>query len=214
MKKLQIKICGMRNSENIQEIAALKPDFLGFIFYEKSLRNVTKSLPKIQKNIQKVGVFVSENFDFIFQKIKKYDLQIAQLHANHSPELCQKIQKLNVKIWKVFSLEDAFDFENTKKFEGFCEAFLFDTKGKKKGGNGTQFHWEILKNYKGKTPFFLSGGIGLKDISKIKKINHPKMIGLDVNSKFEKAPALKNTTKLQEFIAQIKNENANSNHRK
>ena len=201
---LKLKICGMRDAENIHQVTALRPDFLGFIFYEKSPRNVTNPLPKIDSTIEKVGVFVTEDLDFITQKIKTYDLQIVQLHAQHSPEFCQAIQKLRVKVWKVFSLGATFDFDETKKFQGACDAFLWDAKGKNKGGNGIHFNWNLLKNYKGDTPFLLSGGIGLEDVQKIKTLRHPKMMGLDVNSKFEKAPALKNIAQLKKFIAQIK----------
>ena len=154
----------MKYPENIEEIAQLQPDYLGFIFYDKSERYFDGKLPKIDKSIQKVGVFVNATVEEILAKVKLYDLQLVQLHGNESPEFCHVLKLSNVTIIKVFSVGIAFDFNEIQPYENSCDYFLFDTKGEKPGGNGTVFDWEILKNYHSKKLFFLSGGIGSADV--------------------------------------------------
>ena len=188
---MKIKICGMKYSDNILEISELIPDYLGFIFYEKSSRFFDGELPEIPKNIQKVGVFVNASLDKILSKIKQYDLQLIQLHGNETPEFCELLKHDNIEIIKVFSVDDHFNFEIIQAYENVCDYFLFDTKGKSPGGNGTVFNWKLLKNYSSKKPLFLSGGIGLEEIGKIKELNLP-IYAIDVNSKFEIKPGLKN----------------------
>ena len=185
-----LKICGMKNPQNILEVSQLLPDYLGFIFYEKSSRYFEGTIPELPKSIKKVGVFVDENEENIIKKIEKYDLNLLQLHGKESPELCAKLQKL-VPVIKVFSVDDDFNFQELDKYETACDYFLFDTKGKLHGGNGVTFNWEILKNYKSSKPLFLSGGIGLEEIDKIKKLDLP-IFAIDINSKFEIEPGLKN----------------------
>lgn len=192
---MKLKICGMKYPENIEEIAELQPDYLGLIFYEKSERYFDGKLPKIDKSIQKVGVFVNATLEEILEKIKRYDLQLVQLHGNESPEFCDLLKYINTDIIKVFSVDDEFDFRTIYPYESVCDYFLFDTKGEKPGGNGTVFNWQILQNYQSKKPFFLSGGIGLDDIERIKKLHLP-IYAIDVNSKFEIKPGLKNTQQL------------------
>lgn len=193
---MKTKICGMKYLTNIQEVARLHPDYLGFIFYEKSPRFFSGELPLLPKSTHKVGVFVDAYLDDILDKIQRYNLQIIQLHGNESPEFCYLLKKVNIEIIKVFSVDDRFDFESLTPYESVCEYFLFDTKGQYHGGNGTPFNWQILKKYPSKKPFFLSGGIGLEEISKIKQLNLP-IHALDVNSKFELEPGLKNTQLLK-----------------
>lgn len=192
---MKLKICGMKYPENIVEIAQLRPDYLGFIFYEKSERYFDGKLPKIDKYIQKVGVFVNATLEEILEKIKHYDLQLIQLHGNETSEFCLLLKQSNVTIIKAFSVDDDFDFEVIQPYESVCDYFLFDTKGEKPGGNGTVFNWKILQYYPSQKPLFLSGGIGLGDIEKIKKMNLP-IYAIDVNSKFEIKPGLKNTQPL------------------
>ncbi len=188
---MKLKICGMKHPENILEVSQLLPDYLGFIFYEKSLRNFEGEIPEIPNSIKKVGVFVNETEDTIISKIKKYNLDLVQLHGNESPEFCRNLKFQNIELIKVFSVDDNFDINVLEKYEIVCDYFLFDTKGKLHGGNGYTFNWDILKNYKSKKPIFLSGGIGLEEIEKIKKLNLP-LFAIDVNSKFEIEPGLKN----------------------
>lgn len=192
-----LKICGMKYPDNILEVAALLPDYLGFIFWEKSARYFDGVIPELPKSIKKVGVFVNETVDSILDKVLLHDLQAVQLHGHESVAFCEEIKKKlpkEVEIIKVFSIIDSFDFEVLKPFESLCDYFLFDTKGKLPGGNGTTFDWTVLEKYPSSTPFFLSGGIGLDEmdaVNEILKTNLP-IYAIDVNSKFEMEPGLKN----------------------
>lgn len=190
-RKIKIKICGMKYTNNIVEVSHLQPDYLGFIFYEKSTRYFDGILPNISNSIKKVGVFVNETEENIISKIKKYHLDLVQLHGNELPELCKNLQINDVEIIKVFSVDDDFNFKELEKYETVCDYFLFDTKGKLHGGNGYAFDWNILKKYKSEKPLFLSGGIGIEEIAKIKQLNLP-IYAIDINSKFELQPGLKN----------------------
>ena len=200
MKNLKLKVCGMRDLGNIREVAALQPDYLGFIFYEKSPRFFDGEIPEISSAIKKTGIFVDAAFDYIVEKVKKYQLRVVQLHGKESPELCAALQNEQVEVIKVFSIKDDFDFEVLKGYEGKVDFFLFDTKGKEKGGNGTTFNWEILEKYPSAMPFFLSGGLGLEEIKEIEKYHFPESFyGIDVNSKFESRPGFKNIQDLKEL---------------
>jgi len=195
---MKLKICGMKYPENIQEVSQVTPDYFGFIFWEKSSRYFNGALPEIPKSIKKVGVFVEASLDYILSKIKKYGLDCVQLHGNESPAFCKNLQKENVQIIKVFSISEDFDFEELQLYENVCDYFLFDTKGKLPGGNGTAFNWNILKKYTSKKPFFLSGGIGIEEIDLIQKMKLP-IYAIDINSKFEIEPGLKNKDLIQHF---------------
>ena len=201
---MKIKICGMKYPENIIEVATLLPDYMGFIFWEKSTRFFDGVIPDLPISIKKTGVFVNATQEEILEKVIKYNLQAIQLHGQESIEFCIALkEKINnrVEIIKVFSVIDTFDFEVLKPFESVCDYFLFDTKGKLPGGNGTTFNWKILEKYTSKTPFFLSGGIGIEElqtVNEILKTNLP-IHALDLNSKFETEPALKNKITLKEF---------------
>lgn len=188
----------MKYPENILEVSTLLPDYLGFIFWEKSSRYFDLEIPEIPESIKKVGVFVNATLEEILLKIKKYNLNLVQLHGNESPEFCKELKKSTIKIIKVFSVNDDFNFSALEPFEAVCDYFLFDTKGKLPGGNGITFNWQILKKYHSRKPFFLSGGIGLDDIKNIKKLNLP-IYAIDVNSKFEIEAGLKNIELLKSF---------------
>ena len=198
---MNIKICGMKYKDNIEAVAALQPEYMGFIFYEKSKRNFKGNLQNLPKEIKKVGVFVDASLEDINDKIEKFDLQAVQLHGDESPELCSSIN--NVEVVKVFAIGETFDFATLKQYEDVCDYFLFDTKGKEKGGNGIVFDWNLLKNYPSEKPFILSGGIGLDELDSIKDFANSKLArycyALDLNSKFEDAPGLKNVKKLKYF---------------
>ncbi|MGC6438454.1 MAG: phosphoribosylanthranilate isomerase [Flavobacteriaceae bacterium] len=204
---MKLKICGMKYHDNILKVAALKPNYLGFIFYDKSPRFVTEPLPEISKNIKKVGVFVNSTIETIITIINKYDLQAVQLHGQETPEFCQKLEKKQIEIIKVFSIKDQFDFNQLSAFENLVDYFLFDTKGPNPGGNGYCFDWSILDQYNSKTPYFLSGGIGLDDIKSIQNFkNSPAAqhcFAIDVNSKFELKPAYKDDVKLKQLMQQL-----------
>jgi len=256
---MKIKVCGMRDPDNILAVADLSIDLMGFIFYEKSPRyidhtNVLPSTPKIKR----VGVFVNSDIDFILEKIKTYKLDYLQLHGDETPEYCRDIQKeieatrtpalkgkplsptlseaKGIQLIKAFRVNEDFDFNTTKNYEKYCAYFLFDTKktvtnavhppapskggdvdvrgfslrekypplegaqGVEYGGTGKKFNWEILKRYTGNTPFLLSGGIGANDAKAVQNFSHPQFAGIDLNSKFEIDPALKNIPKIEDFL--------------
>ena len=200
---VRIKICGMKFPENILKVGALLPDFMGFVFWEKSSRYFDGEIPRLPKYIKKVGVFVDESIENIQSKIEKYNLDCIQLHGTESVEFCQKLKELPIEIIKVFSIKDNFNFEILNVFESVCDYFLFDTKGELPGGNGTTFDWNLLKKYPSNKPFFLSGGIGIEEIKLLKIMNLP-VYGIDVNSKFETEPGLKNIELLKSFQYKLK----------
>ena len=194
----------MKCQDNIEQVATLQPDYLGFIFYEKSARNFdAASIPELPNSIKKTGVFVDADLDYILEKISKHNLQAVQLHGKESPEYCKLLQNKNIEIIKVFSIKDEFDFSVLKPYENACDYFLFDTKGKHPGGNGYTFNWNVLNNYPSTKPFFLSGGLGLNEIERINAFVKSKAskycYALDVNSKFEIKPGLKNIELLEKF---------------
>lgn len=190
----------MRDKENISGLLALKPDYIGFIFYDKSKRFVV-DFPQIEipSTTKKVGVFVNEKVDEVLKVVEKYKLDFVQLHGNETPEFCEKLAAKNIKIIKAFSVDGNFDFSAIKSFEKHVSLFLFDTKGNNYGGNGIKFNWDLLQNYTGKTPFLLSGGISKNDAAEIKKFKHPAFLGIDINSGFELEPGLKNIKEIKKF---------------
>lgn len=204
MKDVKLKVCGMKYAENIQDISTLEPDYLGFIFWEKSARNFhLTEIPKLDASIKKVGVFVNPTLEEIQEKVKEFQLNAVQLHGKESVEFCISLKVLDIEIIKAFSVDNDFDFDQLKTYENVVNYFLFDTKGKLPGGNGTTFDWQVLKNYTLKKPFFLSGGIGLTETTKIKDFLQSKLAqycyAIDVNSRFELEPGLKNKIELEKF---------------
>ncbi|MSP84749.1 MAG: phosphoribosylanthranilate isomerase [Flavobacteriaceae bacterium] len=206
---MKLKICGMKYPNNILEVGTLLPDYMGFIFWEKSTRFFDGIIPLLPESIKKVGVFVNEKEQEILTKIKKYDLQAVQLHGNESVEFCINLKNKidpTLEIIKVFSVNDVFDFEVLNHFESVCDYFLFDTKGKLPGGNGTNFDWKVLENYPSTKPFFLSGGIGIEEMLEVKEISKTNLpiYAMDINSKFEIEPGLKNIELLSSFKDNLK----------
>ncbi|MDF0715513.1 phosphoribosylanthranilate isomerase [Muricauda sp. 334s03] len=212
---MKLKICGMNH--NPEEVAALQPDYLGFIFWEPSSRYFSGEIPALPSSIKKVGVFVDAPLEEVLEKIGHYQLDAVQLHGKESAEYCHelkerflsfRVQSKNLEIIKVFSIKDDFDFDVLNDFEAACDFFLFDTKGKLPGGNGYTFDWSILKQYPSDKPYFLSGGIGLDSKEKLQSfLNSPaseNCFAIDVNSKFETAPGLKNIDDIKVFIESLK----------
>ena len=191
---------------NTAEVAMLQPDYLGFIFYEKSPRNFEGVIPKLPNTIKKVGVFVNATKENVIEKIRIYKLNVIQLHGEETPQFCKELKsEVDTKIIKVFSVKDAFDFSILEPFEDVVDYYLFDTKGKEKGGNGIIFNWDILKHYPSTKPFILSGGIGSNVIEDLKKFitSSLPLYAIDVNSKFETKPGLKNIDTLKNFINEL-----------
>ena len=198
---MMIKVCGMRDAENIREVEALGIDLMGFIFWPKSSRYVNERPAYLPRNTKRVGVFVNEDTETIKQVADDYALDIIQLHGHESPEQISHLSHLS--IIKAFSIATASDLEQTKGYEGLVDYFLFDTKGPSVGGNGVQFDWQVLDHYHGKTPFLLSGGIGPEDTERIQAFYHPQCIGIDLNSRFELSPGVKDINKLKAFLQKI-----------
>lgn len=200
---LKLKVCGMKDSANITALIELQPDFVGFIFYEKSSRfvgddldiDLLKSFPR---NMKKVGVFVNASPDTILKTVKKYDLSYVQLHGSETPDFCKTLKMRGINIIKAFSVDASFNFSMINNYKPHTDFFLFDAKGDHPGGNGVAFDWTMLRNYDNDKPFFLSGGISLENVEQITNdLAGLKIYGIDVNSKFETAPGLKDIEMLR-----------------
>ena len=200
---MKLKVCGMKFVENIEQVSGLFPDYMGFIFYEKSKRNFEGVIPKLPKSIKKTGVFVNEYPEILVSLVEEYQLEAIQLHGDETIAYIKQIKTYlpSVEIIKVFGIKDEFNFELLKPFLQVVDYFLFDTKGKERGGNGYQFDWSILEAYPYEKPFFLSGGIGLKEVVDIQKVldSDLPVYAIDINSKFEIEPGLKNINDIKIF---------------
>ena len=203
-----IKVCGMREADNIAAVRNLKPNFMGLIFYPKSSRFVGEEPSEAQAqsfgDTKKVGVFVNESIDYIKNKIATFGLDMVQLHGSESPEMCKALTEQGIAVIKAFSITTAEDLNNVAAYDGYTKYNLLDTKTPKVGGSGMKFDWSILDHYKSSTPFLLSGGIDADDVAAIKALRHPSLAGVDLNSKFEIAPALKDADKLARFFEELR----------
>lgn len=199
----------MKFPKNIQEIAALQPDFMGFIFYPKSKRFVgdnfsPKSLEKLPSTIEKVAVFVNEDVNRIIVIQKQFSFDFVQLHGNETVAECEILKENNIKIIKAFSVDNYFNFNEVLAYETVCDYFLFDTKTPKYGGSGQPFDWELLENYTLSKPFILSGGLSIHTIGKLKFNKYPMLAGLDFNSRLEDSNTKKITEEVSELIEKIR----------
>lgn len=200
---MKLKICGIKFLYNMKKVAKLKPDYLGFIFYEKSRRCMANTLAPedlydLPKRVKKVGVFVDADTAYIQQMAEAYRLNVLQLHGNESPEQCRLLKEKGYQITKVFSIgQEDFNFAQLEPYKAHVDYFLFDTKGKQPGGNGVVFDWSKLRQYDNEIPFFLSGGVSLDNIDQLKTLAYFNLHAVDVNSQFEIEPGLKDIDKLQ-----------------
>lgn len=221
-----IKVCGMRDPENIRQVATTGIDWMGFIFYTKSPRRfgsvdsgqlTDDSLKKtnsnhssnyllstINRQLKKVGVFVNATPEYMMETANLYKLDYLQLHGNESPDTCYALQKRGYAIIKAFSIASIDDLASTTEYEGRADYFLFDTKCNGYGGSGKQFDWSILASYNGNTPFLLSGGINPNSVDAIVNFKHSRLAGIDLNSGFEIEPGMKDADKIKTFIDKIK----------
>lgn len=207
MSSIRIKICGLRNKHNIQDVLGVEPDYLGFIFYRQSPRYVGEDFvlsDTLNPGINRVGVFVNETTETIMEMVMKHRLNFVQLHGEETPQQCKTIKKKAIRVIKAFAVDDDFDFKITIPYEAHVDYFLFDTKGIARGGNGVTFNWDLLKNYNGSQPFFLSGGINPENVGDIRQLDHERLFGIDINSGVESAPGMKDVEKLNELIKRIK----------
>ena len=229
-----IKVCGMRDAQNIREVSQLGVDMIGMIFYPKSPRYVemqsshagiipdyakedigasdssgssSESVSTSSKSPARVGVFVDDMVQNIVTRVVNYHLDYVQLHGNEPREMCENLRltldpdiRPGIKLIKAISVSDASDIQKYKEYVGAVDLFLFDTKCKTVGGSGRQFDWQVLEQYDGEVPFLLSGGIGPEDASRLHAFHHPKCIGIDLNSRFEVEPGVKDVEKLKGFL--------------
>ena len=198
----KVKVCGMRNADNIREVEMLGIDMMGFIFWPKSSRYVSKRPAYLPQKCKRVGVFVDEDMETIKKIADDYALDFIQLHGHESPEQISHLSLLtpHSSLIKAFNIATKEDLDATVPYEGLVDYFLFDTKGKSVGGNGEKFDWRVLEAYNGDTPFLLSGGIGPDDAERVRSFHHPKCIGIDLNSRFEIEPGIKDIVKLKTFL--------------
>lgn len=208
-----VKVCGMTDPSNLIAIAELSPDLLGFIFYRRSPRYVGDKPGKelftsVPAGIKKAGVFFNEDTEKILELSKYAGLDMIQLHGNESPEYCMRLKSTGLKIIKVFKIDVSLNICELRAYSASCDYFLFDTKSGQKGGSGKKFDWCLLAEYSLDKPFFLSGGIGPDDGREIKALRNSGLSGVDINSRFEISPGIKDVSDVKRFIDEIK-----SNHK-
>ena len=205
----KIKVCGMKDPENMQALAELPVDMMGLIFYEQSPRYVedkdAAAINALSSTIPKVGVFVDTSLRVILDKTERFRLQLVQLHGKESPEYCSIIRNKGIPVIKAIQIETAEDLKSCKIYEACCDYFLFDTPTPQYGGSGNKFDWGLLSAYTGSTPFFLSGGISPEDADSIKRLDFPLLFALDLNSRFEITPGIKDINSVKQFLFNIKN---------
>lgn len=198
-----IKVCGMRNADNIEALDRLGIDLMGFIFYPKSPRYVEEPPAYLPRHAKRVGVFVNEDPTTLQLLTERFGLDFVQLHGNESPEYCHALSETGLSVIKAFSIDQREDFAGTEAYAEACHYLLFDTKCRQHGGSGNQFDWSLLESYKGQTPFLLSGGIGADSASALKAIRHPHLAGFDLNSRFEDKPGEKNIEIIKQFLSEL-----------
>jgi phosphoribosylanthranilate isomerase len=208
---MKIKICGLKHPDNIEAVAALSPDYMGFICYSRSPRYIGELdedvLATLPDHILKTGVFVNASVERINKTMNKYGFEAIQLHGAETPDNCA-LFRTKVIVIKAFGVDEDFDFTRLENYANKVDYFLFDTKTVAHGGSGKTFNWEVLNKYTGDVPFFLSGGLSLENLAEVGNIKHPMLYGVDLNSRFESAPALKDINKLKEAFNIIKTFNS------
>ena len=204
--KFHLKVCGLTQAENISMVSSLDVSFMGFIFYEKSKRFVGShfKMPTFSNsNSKKVGVFVNETEDKIIEIIDRHKLDLVQLHGDETPEDCKSLSKKGILVMKAFGIDHQFNFEHLSHYAPHCTYFLFDTKSIHYGGTGVRFDWDLLNQYKGETPFLLSGGLNPGSLESLTGYSHPNWVGVDFNSGFESEVGIKNFDLLKSFIGRL-----------
>jgi phosphoribosylanthranilate isomerase len=203
---IRIKICGMREAQNIVEAGARRPDYMGFIFYRKSPRyvgdefNIPAALPS---TVKRVGVFVDAPVEEVIATAQRHSLAAVQLHGREKPEQCAAVRAVGYKVIKAFPVDATFDFATTSAYRESVDFLLFDTRGPLYGGNAMRFDWRLLQQYDQYVPFFLSGGLSPENVSGIEQLEGMNLHALDVNSGIESSPGVKDLNRLTEFISAV-----------
>ena len=206
---IKVKVCGLTDPSNVKEIAEAKPDFMGFIFYRGSPRYVGED-PEIRlfdqmpPDIKKTGVFLNEDNQKIVELANRFGLEIVQLHGNESPVTCFRLKSSGLSVIKSFNIDMDFSFDLLDQYAPCCDYFLFDSKSLAAGGSGKKFNWEKLEEYGKGKQFFLSGGIGPEDAELLTSVNNKNLFAVDINSRFETAPGIKDSSRVKKFINAVK----------
>ena len=199
-----IKVCGMRDPGNIRAVEEAGADWLGFIFFAKSPRYVDQVPSYLPERAKRVGVFVNATEDDILRHVEAYRLDLVQLHGRETPELCSGLRGRGIRVMKVFYLRTPEDITQLTPYNGCADLFHFDTPCPEYGGSGRGFDWSLLSHYKGDTPFMLSGGLKPSSLEALAAFSHPQWMGIDINSGFETAPAMKDPASIRDFINRFK----------
>jgi phosphoribosylanthranilate isomerase len=206
---LKIKVCGMREADNLEQVCELGPDFVGYIFFKASARYVGEqpdealfSIPG--DKISRVGVFVNEPILSVRSKLSKGWLDVVQLHGTESPKYCKSLVNEGIHVIKAIGPDHILSDGRLEEYYGVVHYFLFDTAGEGHGGTGRKFDWSLLEKYSLPVPFLLSGGVGPEDGQLVRSLDHLLLRGVDVNSRFEDAPGRKNIKELEGFIKEIR----------
>lgn len=199
MAGIQLKVCGMKYPENIREVAALSPDYMGFIHYPPSPRHVESisAIPELDSQTQRVMVFVNDTLERMANFAEQAGVTHLQLHGQETPAVCKSLMDQGFQVIKAFSLYAEFDFDLLKNYKESASYFLFDTKGKLPGGNAVRFDWKILERYDQRVPFFLSGGLSEENLDEIEDLRNMNLYGLDINSGVEVSPGIKDIEKVK-----------------
>jgi phosphoribosylanthranilate isomerase len=206
---IKVKVCGLSEPMNVREIVEADPDFIGFIFYPLSPRYVgeetgTDIFKNIPAGIKKAGVFINETSNKILEIAGRANLDMIQLHGDETADICSGLKSSGLEVIKTFSIDMDFCFETLTQYVPVCDYFLFDTKSDKAGGSGRKFDWKKLDEYSFDKPFFLSGGIGPEDTGKIRTMRNRGLFAVDINSRFETAPGIKDAGLVSKFIKELK----------
>ena len=204
-QSLLIKVCGMTQGDNIRRAESLGIDLMGFVFYPKSPRCLSQLPGYLPRRARRVGVFVDETKENVAIYADRFGLDYLQLHGHESPDYCRTLRRRGFRLIKAFQIAGPQDLTATAEYDdNLCDYFLFDTKTPGYGGSGNQFDWTLLQAYRGRTPFLLSGGISAYSAPAVRDFRHPALAGVDLNSRFETEPGLKDIARLQQFINELK----------
>ncbi|MFR9619772.1 MAG: phosphoribosylanthranilate isomerase [Rikenellaceae bacterium] len=199
-----VKVCGMREAQNVADVAALHPTMMGFIFYAPSSRYVGDSVPMTPNGVKRVGVFVNASVEEILERVERHSLDVVQLHGAEPVAQCEQLRGAGVEVVKAISVAAAEDVVCAALYDGHVDWLLFDTKCVGYGGSGVSFDWGVLDEYRGDTPFLLSGGVDETMVADICGLRHASFVGVDLNSRFELSPAMKDVARLEQFIKRLK----------
>lgn len=210
-KELLIKVCGMKEPDNILQLLELPIQYMGHIFYQKSARYVGDLVNlDISKNIKKTGVFVNSSIAEILESVNRLSLKAVQLHGDETAEMASALKSEGLEVIKAFGIDEEFDWNQLESFVDHVDFFLFDSKSPAYGGTGKAFNWQKLKEYPFEKPYFLSGGLSLENLEEAINFEDKRLVGLDLNSKFEIEPGLKDIEKLKLALKIIRNEQISS----